>query len=32
VRTILVHAHGMGGTDSAVVLRKWDPALESPWS
>jgi 3-oxoacyl-[acyl-carrier-protein] synthase II len=32
VRTILVHAHGMGGTDSALVLGKLDPTLESPWS
>jgi 3-oxoacyl-[acyl-carrier-protein] synthase II len=32
VRTILVHAHGMGGTDSAVVLRKWDPTWEPAWS
>jgi 3-oxoacyl-[acyl-carrier-protein] synthase II len=32
VRTLLVHAHGMGGTDSALVLGKLDPTLESPWS
>ena len=32
VRTLLVHAHGMGGTDSALVLGKYDPTLESPWS
>jgi 3-oxoacyl-[acyl-carrier-protein] synthase II len=32
VRNLLVHAHGMGGTDSALVLGKLDPTLESPWS
>jgi 3-oxoacyl-[acyl-carrier-protein] synthase II len=32
VRTLLIHAHGMGGTDSALVLGKLDPTLESPWS
>jgi 3-oxoacyl-[acyl-carrier-protein] synthase II len=28
VRALLVHAHGMGGTDSALVLGKLDPGLE----
>ncbi len=28
VRTLLVHAHGMGGTDSALVLGKFDPRSE----
>jgi 3-oxoacyl-[acyl-carrier-protein] synthase II len=28
VRTLLVHAHGMGGTDSALVLGKLDAPLE----
>jgi 3-oxoacyl-[acyl-carrier-protein] synthase II len=28
VHTLLVHAHGMGGTDSALVLGKWDHTLE----
>lgn len=32
VRTLLVHAHGMGGTDSALVLGQLDHTLESPWS
>src|ERR671922_221362 len=28
VRTVLVHAHGTGGTDSALVLGALDPRLE----
>ena len=28
VRTLLVHAHGLGGTDSALVLGKFSPHRE----
>jgi 3-oxoacyl-[acyl-carrier-protein] synthase II len=31
VRALLVHAHGMGGTDSALVLAKLGSGLEYPW-
>jgi 3-oxoacyl-[acyl-carrier-protein] synthase II len=28
VRALLVHAHGLGGTDSALVLGKFAPSRE----